>query len=99
MTFLEYNGSDKVVIGTHTSAEHRFQLANHYNLVDRYVKTAETKLEKFIRANVSKLSFDQRIELDNILQDIGNANIQHFNLGQEILEIKELEITRKWKKD
>ena len=90
MRKLQYKYPEKVVIGTRTYEEHRFQLANHYNMVECSLENTQKKLRDFIAKQ--ELTFEQSMLLNRILQDIENAKVQHFNEGQEIREISELDI-------
>ena len=90
MRKLEYKYPEKVVIGTRTYEEHRFQLANHYNMVECSLENAQKRLRDFIAKQ--ELTFEQSMLLNRILHDIENAKVQHFNEGQEIIEISELDI-------
>lgn len=90
MRKLQYKYPEKVVIGTCTDEEHRFQLANHYNMVECSLENTQKRLRDFIAKQ--ELTFEQSMLLNRILQDIENAKVQHFNEGQEIREISELDI-------
>lgn len=90
---LEYIKSDNVVIGSRTQGEYKFQLANHYNMVEEYLDKLSSMVLRYVSThNANDYDFDQ------IRRCLTNIHAQHHNEGVNIQRIEGLDIVEKIKK-
>lgn len=88
---LKYTNMDKVVIGTHTQDERKFQVTNHYNMVEGQLKSSLSFLDELEKTFGGNFKGSKKFEFehlcDKIRYHIKNAQAQHFNEGYEIKNI------------
>lgn len=89
---LKYTNMDKVVIGTHTQDERKFQMTNHYNMVEGEIQRTFDAIEKLKRRCNKKHDWEMSMYIERIEHHLGNVKAQHFNEGYEIKNIDGLRV-------
>ncbi len=81
---------DKVAIGTHTQDERKFQITNHYNMVESEIEKAFDAIEDLKKKCIKKNDWEISVCIELIKNHLGNIKAQHFNEGYELKNIEGL---------
>lgn len=89
---LKYTNMDSVVIGTHTQDERKFQVTNHYNMVEGEINRAFDAINDLKKKLIKDCDWETIYLIESVEHHLGNVKTQHYNEGYELKCIEVLGI-------